>query len=121
VITGFLSKGDGTMRNNKMNASRLAIGLAVAAALAGCAVAPNPMKESDHAERSRQDVQRLAEAAEPVSEARAVAAESRAAPEEQASPQPSAEAPGARPDPAAVEAAVRLLEQPASSAVSSGG
>ena len=65
--------------------------------------------------------QPLADAAEPVSESRPVAAESRPAPETQASPQPSAEAPVARPDPAAVEAAVRLLELPASSAVSSGG
>ena len=65
--------------------------------------------------------QPLAEAAEPVSESRPVAAGSRPAPETQASPQPSAEAPIARPDPAAVEAAVRLLELPASSAVSSGG
>lgn len=63
----------------------------------------------------------LAEAAEPESEPRPMAAESRPAPEVQTSLQPSVEAPVARPDPAAVEAAVRLLEQPASSAVSAGG
>ena len=62
-----------------------------------------------------------AEAAEPESERRSVVAESRPAPEMQTSPQTLVEAPVARSDPAAVEAAVRLLEQPASSAVSSGG
>ena len=65
--------------------------------------------------------QPLAETAAPQSDGRPVAAESRPASETQASPQPSVEAPVARPDPAAVEAAVRLLEQPASSAVTSGG
>jgi phospholipid-binding lipoprotein MlaA len=39
----------------------------------------------------------------------------------QPAPQPVAEAPAARPDPAAMEAAVRLLEQPASPAASAGG
>lgn len=65
--------------------------------------------------------QPLAEAAAPESDGPPVAAESRPAPEMQTSPQPSVEAPVARPDPAAVEAAVRLLEQPASSAFTSGG
>ena len=54
------------MQSNMSNAHRVAIGLAVAAVLAGCAVVPNPFKDSDHAERSRKDAQRLAEAAEPV-------------------------------------------------------
>lgn len=65
--------------------------------------------------------QPLADAAEPESASRAVTAESRPALGVQTSPQSSVEAPVARPAPAAVEAAARLLEQPASSAVSSGG
>ncbi len=57
------------MQNHKPNAYRFAIGAVAAAALAGCAVLPNPFKDSDHAERSRQDAQRLAEIAEPVTAA----------------------------------------------------
>ena len=56
-----------------------------------------------------------AEAAETESEPRFVAAET------QAALQPLVDAPVARPDPTAVETAARLLEQPASSALSSGG
>jgi outer membrane protein TolC len=54
------------MQNSMTYARGLAIGLAVAAALAGCAVKPKPFTESDHAERSRKDVERLAEASEPL-------------------------------------------------------
>ncbi len=46
---------------------------------------------------------------------------SEAAPASQAVPQAAVEAPVARPDPAALEAAARLLEQPASPAASHGG
>jgi outer membrane protein TolC len=54
------------MQKNMINVRRLASGLAVAAFFAGCAVAPHPFKDSDQAERSRKDLQRLTEAAEPV-------------------------------------------------------
>lgn len=58
---------------------------------------------------------------QPLAEAAETESGSLPAPATQASPQPSVAAPVAQPAPAAVEAAVRLLEQPASSAVSSGG
>ncbi len=54
------------MQRKMKQARRVAIGAVVAVTLAGCAVVPNPFKASDIAERSRKDVQRLAEASEPV-------------------------------------------------------
>lgn len=59
-----------------------------------------------------------ADAIEPQPAVRAV---SEPVTEVQPSPQPAAATPVARPDPAAMEAAVRLLEQPASPAASTGG
>lgn len=56
-----------------------------------------------------------------VPRAEATEPELSAQPVSESAPQPVSGAPAARPDPAAMEAAVRLLEQPASPAASSGG
>src|SRR6185503_3221525 len=65
--------------------------------------------------------QPLAEAAEPDQSVRASSAEGRPAADVQQAQQPASATAVARPDPVAMEAAVRLLEQPASAAASTGG
>jgi len=45
---------------------RVLAGIGIATAIAGCSVMPNPFKDNERADRSRQDLQRLAEANEPL-------------------------------------------------------